>query len=143
MSLEENKVIVRRLFEEFNKHNVALLDKLMAPDYFDHALRSRSLEDYKQFISMWINGFPDFHVTIEDIIEEGAKVWVLVKFTGTHTGEFRGLAPTGKKCEVTVVHIYRIFSGKVVEGWSVDDWMDCFQQLGVIEYKGFPDENIP
>ncbi len=142
MSLEENKAIVRRLFEEFNKHNVALLDKLMAPDYFDHALQSRSLEDYKQFITMFINGFPDFHVTIEDIIAEGDKVWVLVKFTGTHTGEFRGLAPTGKKCEITVVHIYRIFNGKVVENWSIDDWMDCYKQLGVIEYKGFPDENI-
>ena len=140
MSLEENKVIVRRLFEEFNKHNVALLDKLIAPDYFDHALQSRSLEEYKHFISMWINGFPDFHVTIEDIIAEGDKVWVLVTFTGTHTGEFRGLAPTGKKCKIKVVHIYRIFNGKVVEGWSLDDWMDCYKQLGAIEYKGFPDE---
>ena len=140
MSLEENRAIVRRLFEEFNKHNVALLDKLIAPDYFDHAVQSRSLEDYKQFMSMWMNGFPDFHVTIEDIIGEGDKVWVLVKFTGTHKGEFRGLAPTGKKYKITVVHIYRIFNGKVVECWSVDDFLDFYKQLGVIEYKGFPDE---
>jgi predicted ester cyclase len=140
VSLEENKAIVRRLFEEFNKHDVALLDKLMAPDYFDHAVQSRSLEEYKQFISMWINGFPDFHVTIEDIIAEGDKVWVRNTFTGTHTGEFHGLAPTRKKCKIMVVHIYRIFNGKVVECWSVDDFLDCYKQLGVIEYIGFPED---
>lgn len=89
---------------------------------------------------MFINGFPDFHVTIEDIIAEGDKVWVRVKFTGTHTGEFRGLAPTGKKCKITVVHIYRIFNDKVVEDWTVDDALDCYKQLGVIEYKGFPED---
>jgi len=40
------------------------------------------------------------------------------------------------------VWIYRIVKGKVVEGWNVDDELDFLKQLGVIEYKGFPDENV-
>ena len=43
------------------------------------------------------------HVTIEDIVAEGDKVWVRVTATGTHKGEYRGLAPTGKKITLTGV----------------------------------------
>jgi predicted ester cyclase len=50
------------------------------------------------------------------------------------------LAPTGKKITFTGVHIYHIVDGKVVERESVYDLLDCYKQLGVIEYKGFPDE---
>ena len=141
MSLEENKAIVRSLYEAYNKHNVALLDEFIAPDYVHHAQKLRGLESVKQYEAMIYKGFPDLHDTIEDIIAEGDKVWVRVKVTGTHTGEYRGLAPTGKKITVTYVGIYRVVNGKVVERWSVYDMLDFYKQLGVIEYKGFPDEN--
>jgi predicted ester cyclase len=138
MSLEENKAIVRRLTEAFNKKNLALLDELIAPDYFDHTLQLRGLENVKQFMTRLYKGFPDFHWTIEDITAEGDKVWVHVTGTGTHTGEYRGLAPTGKKITVTIVDIRRIVDGKMVELWTVSDLLDFYKQLGVIEYKGFP-----
>ena len=153
MSLEENKAIIRRLFEAFNKHNPALLDKLMAPDFDDAPntpFELRGLESYKKFEAMFIKGFPDYHDTIEDIITEGDKVWVLGKVTGTHTGEWNFLgttfAPTGKKITWTAVNIYRIVGGKIVERKSVRDMLDFLKQLGVIEYtekakKIFP-ENV-
>ena len=100
----------------------------------------QGLEDHKQFVTKVYKGFPDFKVTIEDIIAEGNKVWVRVEVTGTHKGEYRGLAPTGKKITVTYVGIYRISDGKVVERWSVYDMLDFYKELGVIKYKGFPDE---
>jgi len=80
-------------------------------------------------------------LTIEDIIAEGDKVWVRFKATGTHTGEYRGLTPTGNKITVVGVEIYRIVNGKVTgTEWVVEDTLDLYKQLGVIEYKGFPDE---
>ena len=136
----QNKAIIRGLYEAYNKHNVALLDKFIAPDYVHHAQKLRGLESVKQYETMVYKGFPDLHDTIEDIIAEEDKVWVRVKVTGTHTGEYRGLAPTGKKITVTYVGIYRIADGKAVERWSVYDMLDFYKQLGVIEYKGFPDE---
>ena len=142
MSLEENKAIICKVIEAVNKQNLALLDELIAPDfvYRTHTQQIQGLEVIKQVIEEESKGFPDLHVTIEDIIAEGDKVCVRLKETGTHTGEFRGLAPTGKKIKYTAVAIWRIVDGKVVEGWGVYDMLDYYKQLGVIEYKGFPDE---
>ena len=152
MSLEENKAIVRRLIEAFNKHNVALLDEFIATDFVDAPntpFELRGLEKYKEFEANFIKGFPDFKETIEDIIAEGDKVWVLEKVTGTHKGEWNAfgitLAPTGKKITFTAVWIYRIVDGKIVERKSVVDMLDFFNKLGVIEYtekakKLFPED---
>jgi len=135
MSLEKNKATVRRFIEEWNKRNLAALDELMAADYFDPSLQVRDLEAYKQLLTMVLKGFPDWHETIEDIIAEGDKVWVRYTATGTHAGEFRGLAPTGKKFTETGVLIWRIVDGKIVEKESgVYDQLDFLKQLGVIEY---------
>ena len=56
------------------------------------------------------------------------------KETETHTGEFRGLAPTDKKITFAGVIVYRIVDGKVTESWGVYDLLDFYKQLGVIEY---------
>jgi len=134
MSLEENKATIRSFFEAVNKRNLAIIDELMAPDYFSRALQVRSGEEWKQFMTMVFNAVPDWHETIEDMIAEGDKVWVRFKIAGTHTGEYRGLAPTGKKFTITAVQIYRIVDGKMVESWGVFDNLDFYKQLGVIEY---------
>ena len=140
MSLEENKAIIRSLYEAFNKRNLSLGYESIAPNYFNHTLQLRGLEAFKQFITMLIKSFPDFHMTIEDIIAEGDKVWVRTINTGTHKGEFRGLAPTDNKFTEAAVYISRIVDSKIVEEWYIVDELDFLKQLGVIEYKGFPDE---
>jgi C-1 hydroxylase len=140
MSLEENKAMVHSFAEALNNQNLALLDELMAPDYVEHTLKLEGLESWKLYVTKFLKGFPDLKVTIEDIIAEGDKVWTRVKITGTHTGEFRGIITTGKKITQKCVWIDRIADGKFVESWSVDDNVDFLKQLGVIEYKGFPDE---
>ena len=141
MSLEENKALIRSLIEAFNKHNVALLDEFMAPDFVDAPntpFELRGLERYKEFEAMFIKGFPDYSEIIEEIIAEGDKIWILQKVTGTHTGEwnFLGvtLVPTGKKITWTGVNIWRIVDGKVVERKSVRDMLDFLRQLGIVEY---------
>jgi len=133
MSLEKNKAIVRRFIEELNRRNIAIMDELVAPDYVDHTHQLRGLEDVKQSLTMEIKGFPYFHMTIEDIIAEGDKVWVRLKETGTHRGEYCGLAPTGKKFTITAIHNFRIVNGKCVEDFSVSDDLAFYKQLGVIE----------
>ena len=133
MSLEENKAIVRSLFEALNKHNPALLDEFYAPDYVNHTLQLRGLESLKQLETMLWKGFPDWHETIEDMMAEGDKVCVRYKVTGTNTGEYHGLAPTGKSITFTAISIYRIVDGKIAEGWHVYDFLDLYKQLGLIE----------
>jgi len=155
VSLEENKAIVRRLWEAENERNLALLDELMAPDYVDNVFQFTGLEEYKQMQTMFTDAFPDLHETIEDIVAEGDKVCVHFKVTGTYTGEYRGfllpsgkritLAPTGKKLTIAGSLIFRMVDGRIAEKTSaVYDWMDFYKQLGIIEYtekgkKIFPD----
>jgi len=93
MSLEENKAIVRRYIEAYNKQNLDSLDEFVAPDYVDHANQIRGLVSLKQLMSMGFKAVPDWHETIEDIIAEGDKVWIRLAYTGTHTGEMFGIAP--------------------------------------------------
>ena len=145
MSLEENKAIVHRFVEAYNKHfhldsvdefAQALsdsFDEFMAPDYFDHT-NQVGPEGLKQLFAMAFKAFPDYHETIEDIIAEGDKVWIRIKATGTNTGEWMGLAPTGKKITAKNIDIYRIENGKLVEYWSVHDQLDFLKQLDLIEY---------
>jgi len=149
VSLEENKAVVRRWIEEINKQNLAVLDELVASDFFHPTWQLRGPEGMKQFYAMFLKGFPDCHETIEDMVAEGNKVWHRFRTTGTHTGEFVygtvRLAPTGKKVTWTGVNFWRIVDGKVVEKGSVYDMLDFLRQLGVIEYtekakKLFPDE---
>ena len=141
MSLEKNKVVIRRLYEAFNKHDPSLLDEIIAIDFVDARntpFELRGLESYKKFEATFIKAFPDYQDTIEDIIAEGDKVWVLGKVTGTHTGEWEFLgikfAPSGKKIAWTAVNIFHIVNGKIVERKSLRDMLDFLRQLGVIEY---------
>lgn len=138
MSLEENKAIVQRFVEAYNNRSLDLFDDLVAPDYIDHAHQQQGLESFKQLFKLAFKAFPDWHENIEDIIAERDKVWVCVKATGTHTGEWNllgvTLSPTGKKVTMMMVFIWRIAGGKLVEGWEVDDGLDLFNHIGVIEY---------
>ena len=138
MSLEENKAIVRRWIEAYNKRNLDF-DEFIAPDYVDHTNKV-DREGLKQLFAMGLNAFPDWYETIEDIIAEGDRVWVRITYTGTHKDEFFGLAPTSNKITTKGVDIYRIVNGKLAEYWNVTDNIDMFKQIGAIKIteKGKP-----
>jgi C-1 hydroxylase len=134
LSLEENKAIILSLYEADNKKDLSILDEIISPNFYDPTFNLRGAEGYKQFETAFFKGFPDWIETIEDIIAEGDKVWVRFTGTGTHKGEWLGLAPTGKKMTLKAVQIWRIVDGKVVAKDSIGDLLDVFKQLGVIEY---------
>ena len=144
MSLEKNKEIVRGFIDAYNARKLDLVDNFVSSDYIDQG-KNIGREGLKQLIAMGINAFPDWYETVEDIIAEGDKVWVLLSYTGTHKGEFMGLAPTGKKITSKAVDIYRIVDGKLAEYWNVTDNLNIFKQVGAVEVteKGkqlFPEE---
>jgi predicted ester cyclase len=134
MSLEENKALVRSLYEADNKKDLSILDEVISPDFFDPTFQLRGPESYKQFETAFFKGFPDWVETIDDIVAEGNTVWVSFTGTGTHKGEYRGLAPTGKKVTFRGVQIWHIVDGKVVSKDSIIDLLEALKQLGIIEY---------
>ena len=82
---------------------------------------------------MFRNAFPDLAITEEDLIAEDDKVVMRQVTTGTHQGDFMGIAATGKKVEMHDIHIVRLADDKIVEHWGVEDNLGMMQQLGVVE----------
>jgi steroid delta-isomerase-like uncharacterized protein len=141
MSVAENKAILRRLYEEIhNKGNMAVADELIAADFVNHNVPSPEIppgpEGVKQIFTMFRHAFPDFNVTVEDMVAEGDKVVARLTVRGTHKGEFMGIAPTGKQITISVIDIARIASGKIVERWGAEDNLGMMQQLGVVPPPG-------
>lgn len=135
MSVEENKAIVRRIWEETNKRNLSVLDELCAGDLVWHTpggLEQHDLETVKEVFTRFLTSFPDFHVTIEDIVAEGDKVVTRSTRTGTQRGEWRGVAATGRHLKWTWVNVSRIEGGKIVEEWEEGDHLSIMQQLGLV-----------
>jgi predicted ester cyclase len=103
------------------------------------------LESYTQTCKQLFKGAPDHHATVEDIVAEGDTVCLRCTMSGTLTGEFRGLAPTGTKYQIKAMEFLRLVNGKIIERWIVSDWftsLKFYQQIGVVEYKGFPAEGV-
>ncbi len=133
---EANKAIVRRTVEEvWNGKNFDKIDEFYAPDFVNHDPSSpdvKNREQLKQWGEGFHVGFPDQHVTIEDMIAEGDKVAKQWSAQATHTGDFMGIAPTNKQTRTSGITIYRIADGKVKECvWSYDTY-GFMVQLGVI-----------
>jgi predicted ester cyclase len=118
MSSEENKAIVRRLFEEvLNEGRLTAIDELVATDYLSHAGAPRR-KDFKQVVIRLRAGFPDLRYTIEDLIAEGDKVVIRATMHGTHGVDYLGIPPTGKRVTSESIHIVRLASGKFREHWA-------------------------
>ena len=78
-------------------------------------------------------GFPDYQTSIEDMVAEDDKVAARIKMTGTNTGEFMGIPPTGRQIAFTGIYIAQIANGKIVEHWGEEDSVSLLQQLGVLK----------
>jgi steroid delta-isomerase-like uncharacterized protein len=125
MSTEENKALIHRLVEEFNRGNLVILDELVV-----------GLEPWKQALARLRAAFPDYQITSEDLIAEGDKVVERWRSRGMHRGEFMGVPPTGRQMGWTGINIFQIADGKVVDLWSTWDQLGMMQQLGVIPAPG-------
>jgi len=133
--LEENKALVRRVIEEMGKQNWAAFMELHAPDFVCHAPGSPkplTREELVQSFRELYVSFPDFSLTIEDIIAEGDKVVIRETCRGTNKGEFMGTPATGKEITLSATNMFRIAGGKVAEAWEAYDMMSVMQQLGVM-----------
>jgi len=149
MTIQENKAILSRFIEAYNDRNLGIFEELVAPDFVDRTHQQKGRDKFKQLFTLAFDGFPDWHEEIEDIISEGEKVWVRVKATGTHSGDWNlfgvPLPATGKKITMNMVFFFRIVNGKLVETEELDDQIDFFNKLGLIEFtekgrKLFPEE---
>ena len=135
-SIEQNKALVRRFYEEIDKGNLGILDELVAEDYVDHnppAFPSKvsGREKLKRDFKLFWEATPGYH-RIEDQVAEGDKVVTRLTSYGKHQGDLPGAPRTGNDLKMTSITIHRIANGKLVEKWSEKDMISFLQQTGVI-----------
>jgi hypothetical protein len=131
--LEHNKAIVRRYQDAYNANDFAALAEVVAEDVLTPNIVAGmppGLEGAKAVHQTTLRGMPDYHTQIEELIAEGDKVVARVTITGTHTGDFWGLPPTGRRVNLGAIYIVRIAADRIVEHWGEEDGMKVYRQLG-------------
>ncbi|MFD9947362.1 ester cyclase [Nonomuraea sp. NPDC059023] len=82
--------------------------------------------------TMLLRAFPDIRVTVEDVVADGDKIVYRNTVTGTHLGEYRGVAPTGNAVTYQEIFIVRFADGLIAEIWGVTDVHAQLRQIGAI-----------
>src|SRR5918994_5510611 len=130
-SAEENKALVRHLFEEvYNRGNLDVADEVLAPDFaWKLPSEDAGIEVYKQWIASQLAASSDLHFSIEEQVAEGAKVVTRLIGSGTHDQKaFEGFAPSGVRITIEAIIIHRVIEGKIVEECNKADFSPFWQQ---------------
>ncbi len=134
MSMEESKALAHRWAEEiWTKADTAAIDELCAADVIFHypgVEVAPNREGYKQAVTEALAPFANTNCAAEDMVAEGDKIAVRWSWSGTHKGEYMGIAPTGKRVTITGISILHIAGGKIVEEWNESDNLGFMTQLG-------------
>ena len=134
MSTDENKLLVRRFYEEVvNKGNVSRLAEFVPPD---------GLEGMKEHVLGVRNTYPDLHLTVEQQIAEGEWVVTCVTARGTHQGVWLGMRPTGKKVEMTGVNVDRVIDGRILEHGGAANLLEPLLEIGAIRIADPIDRSV-
>ena len=141
MSVEQNKQLARRYFEDAPDHP-EICDEIFAETFKFHTIQRASITPqvvesdpqsekaaYEWLKSVWSS---DWHMMVDEIIAENDRVMVRWTFYGKQQGEYSGLPPTKKQVTYSGINIFRIANGKIAEIWDISDRLWLWQQLGVL-----------
>jgi predicted SnoaL-like aldol condensation-catalyzing enzyme len=136
MSIDSVRALVHRVITDiFHAKKLELVDELYTVDFVGHQIPAPLPPDragQKQTLAYFHSVFPDLELVFEDEIVEGDKLAGRGYFSGTHRGEFRGVAPTGKKVKVAFQDVWRVDGGRIAEYWGTVDYLGLLQQLGAL-----------
>ena len=117
----------------FSKGDVTVFDTYASPDFVEHqnGFQPPNTEGVKKAINSLHAAFPDFSMSIKELVMDGDKVWGRMIAKGTQRGQFGPLPPSGKRFEITVIDIMRFKDGQLIEHWGVPDRLALMEQLGM------------
>jgi predicted ester cyclase len=75
--------------------------------------------------------FTDIEREVIETIATPTHLVTIMNLSGTHTGEFLGHAPTGKRFTVRNVQVLGFRDGKASDRWGSTDELGILQQLGL------------
>ena len=134
-----NKAAFLRFHDAANTGDIEVIskaiDEFVVPDAVVRTplpIDATGADALKQIWAMLLRIYPDIHLTVEDLIAEGDKVVGRTTVTGTHQGEFMGVAATGNSVSYNEMFMFRFADGRVVETWGVVDVYAQMKQIGVV-----------
>ena len=131
---EQNKAVFQKMMSALNSKDLTTLESVVADDFVDNDAMPGMAADREGMINMmhmFLGAFPDLNLTVNHWVAEGELVVGAMTTSGTQTGEFMGMPPSGKKFSMSEMHIARVANGKIVRHWGVGDHMSMMQQLGL------------
>jgi predicted ester cyclase len=116
--------LVRRLVEEgVNRRSLDVLDEVAAGAFAERA---------RHWVGPFRGAFPDFTMELVRLVEEGDTVVAHFRCSGTHLGEWLGIAATGRRFEaVDEIYVFRVEDGKLADAYGVEDNLSRLRQLGI------------
>ena len=133
MSETENLALYRRLIEEgVGIGRLDALDEILSPRIelpTVTPMAEPTIAGLKQLNEGLRAGMPDARAEIEEIFASGDWVGARLRWTGTHTGEFLGLPPTGRTFAITEIEIVKCENGRIVDLRNVFDISGLMAQL--------------
>ena len=131
--LNRNKEVVLRFMRlmDGRPSDLDVLDEVLDPDLrlqlgAAHLDRNQT----KEFIRAVYAAFPDYTHAPEEILSIGDRVVLRATNRATHSGDFQGIAATGRRISFGQIAIYRMVDGKIAEIWEEADLLGLMQQLG-------------
>lgn len=111
--------------------DLSLVDQIFSPNLRINGVMV-GRDGPRRNVTNRLTGFPDFDVSIDEQLVSLNRVATRMTWTGTHTGIYSGLAPTGRTVSVRALTIFHFQEDIVVETWTVIDQFELFRQLGAL-----------
>lgn len=131
--LSPAEVVIGLFATVFNAGQLDAAEQFVAPDHQNHDPTAPPVPPGPQGVKLlaehYREAFPDFNIEIQELFGAGDRVAHRWTMTGTHRGEFMGIAPTGKRIEVSGIEINRVAHGKVADSWTISDSAGLREQL--------------
>ena len=129
-----NKEVVREFFTALDAQDFDALSDLLIEGFVAHPADGTARvgrDAVFELIRGFYSSFPDYTHVIEEMIAEGDLVAARINYGGTHQGDFKGVAPTGKQVDYNGMFMLKVVDGMVTEAWSIDDNLNLMSQLGM------------
>jgi len=132
-----NLRLIRRYFAElWNQGKVELIPELLAEGYVNHSPGTPDMPRDRSGVAGIVRAmraaFPDLDYRIEDIVADDRAVAVRLSVTGTHTGDFFGVPPSGKSFRVAQINVEHVEGGKIVAHYRTTDELSLLRQIGAL-----------
>lgn len=111
------------------------LDERFDPAFTDHDPAEGQPSDGSGIAWFWEQfgeSFSDLDRTVLETIATPTKLITVMDLSGTHTGEYLGHAPTGKRFTVRNVQVIGYKDGRAIDRWGSTDQLGILQQLGLV-----------